>query len=190
MKYNRKTPFCAFCGLTDDGLCDTIRGEDLAKTEERMKKIESFTIDHEKLLPGLYVSRKDVRDGVTVTTLDLRFRVPNREPVMDMPAIHTVEHLGATFLRNRPDAADVIYFGPMGCRTGFYLVLFGDLSSEEVFDRVLSMCDFILDFEGDIPGASAVECGNYSEQSLPMAKYYVRRYRDELADAHRFVYLK
>lgn len=153
-----------------------------------MKRIESFTIDHEKLLAGLYVSRKDTRDGVTVTTLDLRFRVPNREPVMDMPAIHTIEHLGATFLRNRPDAADVVYFGPMGCRTGFYLVLFGDLTAEDCLGRVLAMCDFILSFEGDIPGASPVECGNYSEQSLPMAKYYAKLYREALVTHRRFAY--
>ena len=153
-----------------------------------MKRIESFTIDHEKLLAGLYVSRKDTRDGVTVTTFDLRFRVPNREPVMDMPAIHTIEHLGATFLRNRHDASDVIYFGPMGCRTGFYLVLFGDLTAENCLERVLAMCDFILSFEGDIPGASPVECGNYSEQSLPMAKYYVKLYREALLSHRRLVY--
>ncbi len=155
-----------------------------------MKKIASFTIDHEKLLPGLYVSRKDVRNGVTVTTFDLRFRTPNKEPVMDMPAIHTIEHLGATFLRNGKKKEDVVYFGPMGCRTGFYLLLFGDLTAEDAADEVLAMCDFILGYEGDIPGASAVECGNYSEQSLPMAKYYVRRYREELVDARRFVYPK
>lgn len=155
-----------------------------------MKKIASFTIDHEKLLPGLYVSRKDVRDGVTVTTFDLRFRAPNREPVMDVPAIHTIEHLGATFLRNGEGSEDVVYFGPMGCRTGFYLVLFGNLSSADVFRRVLSLCDFILGYEGDIPGASPVECGNYSEQSLPMAKYYARLYRDALVNAPCFAYLE
>lgn len=155
-----------------------------------MKKIASFTIDHERLMPGLYVSRKDMRDGVTVTTLDLRFRTPNKEPVMDMPAIHTIEHLGATFLRNGAGAEDVVYFGPMGCRTGFYLVMFGDLSPEDVFDRVLCMCDFILGFDGEIPGASAAECGNYSEQSLPMAQYYVRAYREMLAETPRFVYPK
>lgn len=155
-----------------------------------MEKIASFTIDHEKLLPGLYVSRKDVRDGVTVTSFDLRFRVPNREPVMDMPAIHTIEHLGATFFRNGEGSEDVVYFGPMGCRTGFYLLLFGDLSAEAVLDRVLSMCDFVLSFDGDIPGASPVECGNFSEQSLPMAKYYVERYRDALIEHPCFTYAK
>ena len=153
-----------------------------------MKKIASFTIDHERLLPGLYVSRKDVRDGVTVTTLDLRFRTPNKEPVMDMPAMHTIEHLGATFLRNGARKEDVVYFGPMGCRTGFYLLLFGDVSAEAVEDEVLVMCDFILAYEGDIPGASPIECGNYSEQSLPMAKYYVRAYREALMAHHRFSY--
>ena len=153
-----------------------------------MKKIASFTIDHERLLPGLYVSRKDTRGGVAVTTFDLRFRTPNKEPVMDMPAIHTIEHLGATFLRNGKRKEDVVYFGPMGCRTGFYLLLFGDLTVEETVEEVLAMCDFILDFEGDIPGASAVECGNYSEQSLAMAKYYTKLYRDALTERPCFAY--
>ena len=155
-----------------------------------MKKIASFTIDHEKLLPGLYVSRRDERNGVTVTTLDLRFRAPNKEPVMDMPAIHTIEHLGATFLRNGKRKEDVVYFGPMGCRTGFYLLLFGNVSAEEALEEVLAMCDFILSFEGEIPGASPIECGNYSEQSLPMAKYYVEIYKNELLRHGRLAYLK
>ena len=150
-----------------------------------MEKITSFTIDHLKLLPGLYVSRRDERGGVAVTTFDLRVCAPNREPVMDMPALHTIEHLGATYLRNSEGKEDVVYFGPMGCRTGFYLLLFGALSSEDVLPRVLAMCDFILAFEGDIPGASAVECGNFSEQNLAMAKYYIRAYRQALTqDAH------
>ena len=147
-----------------------------------MKKIASFTIDHLRLMPGLYVSRRDERGGTFVTTFDLRVCAPNREPVMDMPALHTIEHLGATYLRNSEGKEDVVYFGPMGCRTGFYRLLFGDRTSEEVLPRVLSMCDFILAFEGEIPGASPIECGNYSEQNLAMAKYYIRKYRNALTE--------
>ena len=152
-----------------------------------MKKIASFTIDHLNLLSGLYVSRRDRRDGVCVTTFDMRFCAPNREPVIDMPALHTIEHLGATFFRNSAIKDDVVYFGPMGCRTGFYLVLFGEKEPEDILAPVSAMCDFILAFEGDIPGATAAECGNYSEQNLPMAKYYVARYKEELKEK-RFVY--
>lgn len=155
-----------------------------------MEKIASFTIDHTRLMPGLYVSRLDERDGVCVTTFDLRLTAPSREPVMDMPAIHTIEHLGATYLRNSESKADIVYFGPMGCRTGFYLLTFGKKSAEEVLPLVLSTCDFILAFEGDIPGASAVECGNYSEQNLAMAKYYIRRYREALTERPSLAYPK
>lgn len=153
-----------------------------------MKTIESFTINHLTLLPGLYVSRKDSRDGVTVTTFDLRFTMPNREPVMDMPAVHTIEHLGATYLRNSARANDIVYFGPMGCRTGFYLLMFGDLKPEDVADDVIAMCDFILSYDGEVPGARPKECGNFSEQNLNTAKYYVQKYRDDLAKNRRFVY--
>lgn len=153
-----------------------------------MKTIESFTINHLTLMPGLYVSRKDSRDGVTVTTFDLRFTMPNREPVMDMPAVHTIEHLGATYLRNSARANDIVYFGPMGCRTGFYLLMFGDLKPEDVADDVIAMCDFILSYDGEVPGARPKECGNFSEQNLNTAKYYVQRYRDDLAKNRRFVY--
>ena len=139
-------------------------------------------------MPGLYVSRKDTRDGVTVTTFDLRFTMPNREPVMDMPAVHTIEHLGATYLRNSARANDIVYFGPMGCRTGFYLLMFGDLKPEDVADDVIAMCDFILSYDGEVPGARPKECGNFSEQNLNTAKYYVQKYRDELAKNRRFVY--
>ena len=152
-----------------------------------MERIESFRIDHEKLEAGLYVSRIDGKQEACVTTFDLRFTRPNREPVMDMPAVHTIEHLGATFLRNSPRREEVVYFGPMGCRTGFYLVMFGRLSSEEVFDLVVEMCNFILAFEGPIPGATPKECGNFSEQNLNMAKFYVSRYREELKKK-RFTY--
>lgn len=153
-----------------------------------MEKIESFKVNHLNLYPGIYVSRKDYHDNVCVTTFDLRFTSPNREPVMDTPAIHTIEHLGATFLRNCECKTDVVYFGPMGCRTGFYLVMFNELKSEDIFELVKSMCEYILGFEGEIPGARKEECGNYSEQNLNMAKYYVKKYLDELNEYKRFVY--
>lgn len=152
-----------------------------------MEKIESFRIDHLNLFPGIYVSRRDSKDGVDVTTFDLRMTSPNREPVMDTAAIHTIEHLGATFLRNSEAADDVIYFGPMGCRTGCYLVMFGKLDSESVYDIVCRMCDHIIGFDGEIPGAEAEECGNYLDQNLAMAKYYTKRYREELKK-RRFEY--
>ncbi len=153
-----------------------------------MDIIASFTIDHLNLFAGLYVSRRDKKGDCTVTTFDLRVTAPNREPVIDVPALHTVEHLGATFLRNCRVKDEVVYFGPMGCRTGFYLVMFGDLTSQDVYDLVVEMCDFILGFEGDIPGAKPEECGNYSEQSLPMAKYYIGRYKAELTEHKRLSY--
>ena len=153
-----------------------------------MEKIESFRVNHLHLLAGLYVSRKDRRDGVCVTTFDMRMTAPNAEPVMDMPAIHTIEHLGATFLRNSARRDEVVYFGPMGCRTGFYILMFGDLLPENILDTVKDMCRFILSFEGEIPGAKPEECGNYSEQNLKMAKYYIRKYYLELEKAQRTVY--
>lgn len=153
-----------------------------------MEKIESFRINHLKLLPGLYVSRKDKKDGVTVTTFDLRITAPNREPVIDMPALHTIEHLGATFLRSGEKKDSVVYFGPMGCRTGCYLVMFGDLCSEDIAPLVTAMCDFILNYEGEIPGAAPAECGNYSEQNLNMAKYYIGKYKESLIKDGRFTY--
>ena len=153
-----------------------------------MNKIESFRIDHLKLESGLYVSRRDKKGDVVVTTFDLRITAPNREPVIDMPALHTIEHLCATFLRNSDQKDDVVYFGPMGCRTGCYLVMFGDLNSEDVYDLVISMCDFVINFEGEIPGASPVECGNYSEQNLNMAKYYIKKYKNDLITNKNFEY--
>ncbi len=153
-----------------------------------MDKIESFQVDHLHLLPGLYLSRRDKNEESFVSTFDLRFTAPNREPVMDMPAIHTIEHLGATFLRNSLQKERVVYFGPMGCRTGFYLLLFGTQEPKDIFPLVLEMCDFILSFEGEIPGAKPEECGNYSEQNLNMAKYYVKRYRQALTVEKRFTY--
>lgn len=145
-----------------------------------MEKIASFKVDHLHLKKGLYLSRQDKQGDVTVSTFDLRFTAPNREPVMDTPAVHTIEHLGATFLRNGARKEEIVYFGPMGCRTGFYLVMFGDLKSEDILPLVLQMCDFILNFEGEIPGAKAEECGNYLDQNLSEAKYYTRIYRDAL----------
>ncbi len=152
-----------------------------------MDKIESFRVDHTQLLPGLYVSRRDRKLLTVVTTFDLRFTAPGKEPAMDMPAIHTIEHLGATYLRNSSRKGDILYFGPMGCRTGFYLVMFGNLTPSEVCGLVKGMCDFILDYEGDIPGASPEECGNYREHNLEMAQYYTAHYLDALAEK-RFVY--
>ncbi len=153
-----------------------------------MKKIASFTVDHLKLLPGLYLSRKDEKDGVVVTTFDLRMTAPNREPVMETGGLHTIEHVGATYLRNCPKKEDVVYFGPMGCRTGCYLVMFGDLAPEDVYDTVVDMCRFILSFEGEIPGARPEECGNWSDQDLPAAKAYIKKYLSELENGRRFVY--
>ncbi len=153
-----------------------------------MEKIASFRVDHLNLLPGLYVSRLDRFDGTAVTTFDLRFTAPNREPVLDQPALHTLEHLGATYFRNSALREQVVYFGPMGCRTGFYLLLAGEHVPEELLPEVLRFCDFVLGFEGEIPGARPEECGNYSEQSLPMAKYYIRKYRDALTETPRFTY--
>ena len=153
-----------------------------------MQKIASFQVNHLNLLPGLYLSRTDRKGSCAVTTFDLRITAPNREPVMDTPAIHTIEHLGATFLRNSGQKDNIVYFGPMGCRTGFYLVMFGIRSAEDVCPLVLEMCDFILGFEGEIPGARPEECGNWSEQNLNMAKYYIRQYRRELSENKRFRY--
>jgi S-ribosylhomocysteine lyase len=153
-----------------------------------MKKIASFTINHLKLLPGLYVSRKDVKNDVVVTTFDMRICAPNIEPVIDAPALHTIEHLAATYLRNSNQKDDIVYFGPMGCRTGCYLVMFGDKSSIDVFDLVIELCDFIINFDGPIPGASPIECGNYSEQNLSMAKYYIKKYKNDLLTYKRTKY--
>ena len=145
-----------------------------------MQKIQSFKVNHLNLETGLYVSRKDENSGVTVTTFDLRFTCPNVEPVIDQPALHAIEHLGATFFRNSKIKDSVIYFGPMGCRTGFYLVLFGDKQSADVFNDVLDFCDFIINYSGEIPGASPIECGNYLELNLEMAKHYVKEYKTRL----------
>jgi S-ribosylhomocysteine lyase len=146
-----------------------------------MKQIASFTIDHNKLLPGVYVSRKDQIGSEIITTFDLRMTRPNNEPVMLTGEIHTIEHLAATYLRNHQEYADkTIYFGPMGCRTGFYLLLGGDYTSKSIMPLVTEMYEFISDFEGDIPGATAINCGNYSDMNLTLAKYYAKRYLEEI----------
>ena len=145
-----------------------------------MEKITSFTINHLVLDPGIYVSRVDNYGGSSITTFDLRMTAPNREPVMNNAEMHTIEHLGATFLRNDAEWADkVVYFGPMGCRTGFYMLLAGDLTSRDIVDLVTRMFEFIRDFEGDIPGAAARDCGNYLDQNLPMAHWLAKRYLDK-----------
>ena len=146
-----------------------------------MEKIASFTIDHIKLQPGVYVSRKDHIGAETVTTFDIRMTSPNEEPVMNTAEVHTIEHLGATFLRNDAGWKDrVVYFGPMGCRTGFYLLLSGDLESKDIVTLMTKMFEFMRDFEGDIPGAAAKDCGNYLDQNLPMAKYLSKRFLDNV----------
>ena len=144
-----------------------------------MERIASFSVNHLLLEPGVYVSRidRDPATGAAVTTFDLRLAAPNDEPVMNTAECHTIEHLGATFLRNHPTwASRVVYFGPMGCRTGFYLVVFGEVSSERILPLVREMFEFVRDFEGDIPGAAPEECGNYLDQNLPMAKWLAARY--------------
>jgi len=158
-----------------------------------MEKITSFTIDHNLLQPGLYVSRKDQVGAETVTTFDLRFTSPNEEPVMNTAEMHTIEHLAATYLRNDPAWKErVLYFGPMGCRTGFYLLLAGDYSSNDVLELVTGCFRFVRDFEGEVPGASAKDCGNYLDMNLPMAKYCAKRYVQllEQIDDSRLVYPK
>ena len=146
-----------------------------------MDKIASFTINHLKLLPGIYVSRKDQVGAEVITTFDLRMTRPNFESVMNTAEVHTIEHLGATFLRNHPVyGKKTVYFGPMGCRTGFYLVLAGDLSSKDIAPLIIEMYEFIRDFEGEVPGASARDCGNYLDMNLPMAKYVADRYLNQV----------
>ena len=140
-----------------------------------MEKIQSFTVNHLTLLPGLYVSRVDEMDGFYFTTFDLRITRPNFEPVMDTPAIHTIEHLAATFFRNY-HKDKTMYFGPMGCRTGFYLIYKGNLEVKDVINDVIHCFKFIESFDGDIPGASPIECGNYQDMNLSMAKYYAKKY--------------
>ncbi len=142
-----------------------------------MEKITSFTIDHIKLVPGIYVSRIDYVEGHPVTTFDLRMTSPNDEPVMNTAEVHTIEHLAATFLRNHAEYGDkTIYFGPMGCRTGFYLLLAGKYESKDIVPLMKEMFTFIRDFKGEVPGASPKDCGNYLDMNLPMANYLADRY--------------
>ena len=156
-----------------------------------MEKITSFTIDHIKLQPGLYVSRKDRIGDQTVTTFDLRITKPNDEPVMNTADVHTIEHLAATYLRNDPTWKDrVLYFGPMGCRTGLYLLLWGDYRSRDVLELVKDCFRFIRDYRDEVPGASAKDCGNYLDMNLSMANYWGGRYLTLLnnIDDSRLVY--
>ena len=146
-----------------------------------METIASFTVDHMRLLPGVYVSRKDSTGNDVVTTFDIRMTRPNFEPVMNTAEMHTIEHLGATFLRNHETWRDkVIYFDPMGCRTGFYLLVAGDYESEQIIPLLREMYDFIRLYEGDIPGAAPEACGNYLDQNLPMAKHLAERFLDNV----------
>ena len=157
-----------------------------------MEKIASFTIDHLKLLPGVYVSRKDHIGTETVTTFDIRMTRPNFEPVMNTAEVHTIEHLAATFLRNDAEFGDrIVYFGPMGCRTGFYLLLAGDLDSRDIIPLLTRLYEFMADFQGEVPGAAAKDCGNYLDMNLPMAKYLSKKFLDEVLyciSAERLVY--
>lgn len=157
-----------------------------------MEKITSFTIDHIKLQPGVYVSRKDPVGGSVVTTFDLRMTSPNEEPVMNTAEVHTMEHLGASYLRNDPQYKDkTVYFGPMGCRTGFYLLLAGDYESKDIVGLVTKMFEFIRDFKDEVPGASPKDCGNYLDMNLGMANYLAKKYLDEVLyqiDESRLVY--
>lgn len=159
-----------------------------------MDKIASFTVDHLTLEPGVYVSRidRDPDTGAVVTTFDLRLTAPNREPVMNTAECHTIEHLGATFLRNHPVwAPRMVYFGPMGCRTGFYLAVFGEVGAEEALPLVRELFAFVRGFDGEIPGARPEECGNYLDQNLPMARWLAARFieRDlDRADGLRLSY--
>lgn len=156
-----------------------------------MKPIASFTINHLTLLPGVYVSRKDAVGDSVVTTFDLRVTRPNAEPVMNTAEVHTIEHLAATFLRNHAEfGSRIVYFGPMGCRTGFYLLLAGDYESADILPLLRELFAFIRDYKDDVPGASAIECGNYLDMNLPMANYYGQKYLEVLENItpERMVY--
>lgn len=146
-----------------------------------MEKITSFTIDHIKLQPGVYVSRKDPVGDQVITTFDIRMTSPNEEPVMNTAELHAMEHLAATFLRNHKEFGQkVIYWGPMGCRTGNYLLLNGDYESRDIVPLMIEMFEFIRDFEGEIPGASAKDCGNYLDMNPGMAKYLANKYLNDV----------
>lgn len=146
-----------------------------------MEKIKSFTVNHLILEPGIYVSRTDLIENTPLISYDLRLTRPNKEPVMNTAEIHTIEHLGATYMRNHPVLKDdVIYFGPMGCRTGFYFIMKGIHSNQTVYDFIKDTFAFIATYEGEIPGAAAKDCGNYLDQNLSMANYYSERYVNDL----------
>lgn len=146
-----------------------------------MKQIASFTIDHMRLLRGVYVSRKDSAGAETLTTFDIRMTRPNFEPVMNTAEVHTIEHLAATYLRNHDEyGSKIIYFGPMGCRTGFYLILAGDYESKDIIPLLISMFEFIRDYEGEVPGAAAENCGNYLDMNLGMARYLADHFLKEI----------
>ena len=159
-----------------------------------MKPIASFTINHLTLLPGIYVSRKDKVGEETITTFDIRMTRPNFEPVMNTAELHTIEHLAATFLRNHADYGQkIVYFGPMGCRTGCYLLLAGDYDSKDIVPLMKELFAYIRDFEGEVPGAAAIACGNYLDMNLPMAKYLAGKFLKEVLDSiteERLVYPK
>ncbi len=145
-----------------------------------MEKIASFTIDHNKLLRGIYVSRQDDVNGEKITTFDIRMKLPNREPVLGQGAIHTIEHLAATYIRNRDDWKDrVIYWGPMGCLTGNYLILRGDLTPKDILPLMQDTFRFVADYEGEVPGTQPQDCGNCLLHDLPMAKWESRKYLNE-----------
>ncbi len=157
-----------------------------------MEKIASFTVNHLTLQPGVYVSRHDNFNGADVTTFDIRMTRPNFEPVMNTAEIHTIEHLGATFLRNHPEfGSKIVYFGPMGCRTGFYMLIAGKYTSAQIVPLVKEMFAFMADFKGDVPGACARDCGNYRDMNLPMANYLAAKFLREVLnniDDSRLVY--
>lgn len=153
------------------------------KAGKIMEKIASFTVNHLNLLPGVYVSRKDNVGGNVITTFDLRMTRPNYEPVMNTAEVHTIEHLAATFLRNHKEYGEkIIYFGPMGCRTGFYLILAGEYESKDIVPLLKELYTFMNEFEGDVPGACARDCGNYLDMNLPMAKYLSKKYLTEVLE--------
>lgn len=145
-----------------------------------MERIASFQVDHIRLNRGIYVSRIDEINGNYLTSFDIRMKLPNREPVINIAELHTMEHLGATFLRNHPVWKEqIVYFGPMGCRTGFYLILKEKLESKDIVELMKELYKFMAEFKGDIPGATAIECGNYLDQNLPMANYEAKKYLEE-----------
>lgn len=150
-----------------------------------MEKIPSFTINHNLLEPGIYVSRRDFTpSGDIVTTFDIRMTRPNREEALDPRALHAMEHLAATFLRNHPEWKDrIIYWGPMGCCTGNYLLVQGNMESKDILPLMKETMRFVADFEGEVPGATPRDCGNYSYMDLTEAKKAARKYLEQLSDA-------